>query len=71
MNTESENGTQSPENAEPPTTPCTVVWSQGRPYVLEPGDGNPRWVGTDNRGRPLKLTGADLRRRGWSLHRAS
>jgi hypothetical protein len=81
MSTETENGAQSPttrsaaaqppEATEPPTTPCTVVWSQGRPYVLESGVGNPRWMGTDTRGRPLALTGADLRRRGWSYRRAS
>ncbi|GAB2970409.1 hypothetical protein LWP59_14905 [Amycolatopsis acidiphila] len=55
------------EHATPPTTPCTVVWSEGRPYVLESG----RWIGTDRRGRPQSLTGADLRRRGWSYRRAS
>lgn len=59
------------EHATPPTIPCTVVWSEGRPYVLESGRGNPRWIGTDNHGRPLSLTGADLSRRGWSYHRAS
>ncbi|RZQ63739.1 hypothetical protein [Amycolatopsis suaedae] len=51
----------------PPTTPCTVVWSLGRPYVLEGGSGRPRWMGTDGRGRPQALTGADLRKRGWSF----
>lgn len=56
---------------DPPTTPCSVVWSQGRPYVLEPGSGNPRWMGTDPRGRPQALTRAQLRRRGWSHRRAS
>ncbi|MBB2936910.1 hypothetical protein FHX82_003974 [Amycolatopsis bartoniae] len=71
MSTETEHQAQSPETDEPPTAPCTVVWSQGRPYVLEPGTGNPRWVGTDTRGRPTTLTVADLRRRGWSYHRAS
>ena len=55
--------------AEPPAVPCAVVWSRGRPYVLEPGQGNPRWIGTDARGRPVALTGADLRRRGWSDRR--
>ncbi|HVW41756.1 MAG TPA: hypothetical protein VHC18_10430 [Amycolatopsis sp.] len=74
MSTETDGDTasQSPSTvtpAEPPAVPCTVVWSQGRPYVLEPGHGNPRWMGTDTRGRPLALTGADLRRRGWSYHR--
>ena len=57
-------------STEPPAVPCAVVWSQGRPYVLEPGHGNPRWIGTDTHGRPLALTGADLRRRGWSYRRA-
>ncbi|WP_236793162.1 hypothetical protein [Amycolatopsis sp. GM8] len=51
----------------PPTTPCTVVWSDGRPYVLEPG--NPRWIGTDGWGRPQSLTAADLCRRGWTHRR--
>ncbi|PWV73838.1 hypothetical protein SAMN05421630_11011 [Prauserella marina] len=55
----------------PPTTPCTVVWSQGRPFVLESGPGRPRWMGTDNHGRPRALTREDLRRRGWSYRRAS
>ncbi|AXB43057.1 hypothetical protein [Amycolatopsis albispora] len=51
----------------PPTAPCTVVWSLGRPYVLE---NNARWVGTDRRGRPQVLTRAELQRRGWSYRRA-
>ncbi|MTD58543.1 hypothetical protein [Amycolatopsis pithecellobii] len=55
------------EQEAPPTIPCTVVWSHGRPYVLEPGDS--RWIGTDHRGRPQSLTTADLCRRGWSYHR--
>nr|WP_092535090.1 hypothetical protein [Amycolatopsis arida] len=55
----------------PPTTPCTVVWSQGRPYVLDGSVGRPRWMGTDAHGRPQALTGDDLRRRGWSFRRAS
>lgn len=54
----------------PPTTPCTVVWSQGRPYVLENRTGRPRWMGMDRHGRPQALTGEQLRRRGWSYHRA-
>ncbi|MFD4194926.1 hypothetical protein [Amycolatopsis thermoflava] len=53
-----------------PTAPCSVVWSQGRPYVLEPGAGTLRWVGTDHLGRPLTLTGDELRRRGWTHRRA-
>jgi hypothetical protein len=70
---ESEAGS-SPETGEtpaPPTTPCSVVWSQGRAYVLEGGSGRPRWMGTDAHGRPQALTGDDLRRRGWSYRRAS
>ncbi|MFC4003461.1 hypothetical protein ACFS2C_16810 [Prauserella oleivorans] len=55
----------------PPTTPCTVVWSQGRPFVLESGAGRPRWMGTDRHGRPQALTGEDLRRRGWSFRRST
>lgn len=76
--TPSESETASPDSAGaaatsqvPPTTPCTVVWSLGRPYVLEGGSGRPRWMGTDHRGRPEALTGADLQRRGWSYRRAS
>jgi hypothetical protein len=49
-----------------PTELCSVVWSGGHSYVLEATLGGPRWVGIDDRGRPLQLTGADLRRRGWS-----
>ncbi|PRX45150.1 hypothetical protein B0I33_110250 [Prauserella shujinwangii] len=59
-----------PTTSAPPTTPCTVVWSQGRPYVLESASGRPRWMGTDNHGRPQQLTGADLQRRGWSYRRS-
>ncbi|WP_143101934.1 hypothetical protein [Amycolatopsis marina] len=55
----------------PPTTPCTVVWSEGRPYVLEGGSGRPRWMGTDGHGRPQSLTGAQLERRGWSYRRGN
>jgi len=52
-----------------PTAPCSVVWSGGHSYVLEvPGAfGSGRWVGLDNRGRPLALSPADLRARGWTL----
>ncbi|KAA9151347.1 hypothetical protein FPZ12_039170 [Amycolatopsis acidicola] len=71
MSTDTERESQPCDTPEPPCTPCSVVWSQGRPYVLEPTAGRPRWVGTDYRGRPLALTGADLRRRGWSYRRAS
>ncbi|SDW45563.1 hypothetical protein SAMN05421504_101628 [Amycolatopsis xylanica] len=55
----------------PPTDPCSVVWSHGRPFVLEAPSGRPRWVGTDTRGRPQALTRAELARRGWSHRRAS
>jgi hypothetical protein len=54
----------------PPTTPCTVVWSQGHPFVLDPAPGRLRWIGFDDRGRPVALTRADLQRRGWSLRPA-
>ncbi|EID56148.1 hypothetical protein SacxiDRAFT_3957 [Saccharomonospora xinjiangensis XJ-54] len=60
-----------PPEAQPPTTPCTVVWSRGRPYVLESGAGRPRWMGVDHHGRPQALTGEELRRRGWSYRRSS
>ncbi|WP_245757125.1 hypothetical protein AB5J62_17410 [Amycolatopsis sp. cg5] len=48
-----------------------MVWSHGRPFVLEAPSGRPRWVGTDTRGRPQALTRAELARRGWSHRRAS
>jgi hypothetical protein len=54
----------------PPTVPTSVVWSEGRPYVLEGRAGRARWMGTDDRGRPEALSSADLQRRGWSLRRA-
>ncbi|TCP50823.1 hypothetical protein EV191_10785 [Tamaricihabitans halophyticus] len=53
----------------PPTTPCTVVWSQGRAFVLEAALSGNRWVGFDQRGRPQSLSSGDLQRRGWSRHR--
>ncbi|WP_158886063.1 hypothetical protein [Amycolatopsis anabasis] len=75
MSTEAESETETPNPTgtagAPPTMPCTVVWSRGRPYVLEGGSGRPRWMGTDTRGRPEALTRADLQRRGWSYRRAS
>jgi hypothetical protein len=52
-----------------PTTPCSVVWSKGHAYVLEGLHGRVRWVGVDDRGRPLSLTNEDLERRGWSRTR--
>jgi hypothetical protein len=55
----------------PPTAPFSVVWSDGRPYVLEGLSGRPRWVGTDTRGRPQWLTCADMQRKGWSRRRSS
>ena len=52
-----------------PTLPCSVVWSGGHSYVLEKlGGSGTRWVGLDDRGRPLALTSQDLQRRGWTLH---
>lgn len=52
-----------------PTQPCSVVWSGGHSYVLEKlGVSGTRWVGLDERGRPLALTSQDLQRRGWTLH---
>jgi hypothetical protein len=53
-----------------PTTPSSVVWSKGHPFVLEGTHGRARWVGVDDRGRPQRLTGADLQRRGWSATRS-
>ncbi|SDK79922.1 hypothetical protein SAMN04487820_11320 [Actinopolyspora mzabensis] len=50
-----------------PTTPCSVVWSGGHPFVLEGSGGRSRWVGVDDRGRPRFLSDAELNRRGWSL----
>ncbi|ASO19783.1 ABC-type bacteriocin/lantibiotic exporter with double-glycine peptidase domain [Actinoalloteichus hoggarensis] len=49
-----------------PTVPCSVVWSRGHAYVLEGGPGQARWVGVDDRGRPVVLTSAELAQRGWS-----
>ncbi|GGM56554.1 hypothetical protein GCM10012275_29620 [Longimycelium tulufanense] len=49
-----------------PTALCSVVWSGGHPYVREGHNGRARWVGLDDRGRPLTLTDAELARRGWS-----
>jgi hypothetical protein len=54
-----------------PTRPYSVVWSRGHAYVLEDIFGRARWIGCDDRGRPLALTNADLERRGWSRTRAS
>lgn len=49
-----------------PSSPCSVVWSAGRPFVLEGGPGPTRWVGVNDRGRPIALTAAELERRGWT-----
>jgi hypothetical protein len=49
-----------------PTAPCSVVWSRGHSYVLEPVSGRPRWLGVDDKGRAEELSGADLQRRGWT-----
>jgi hypothetical protein len=61
-------GTEVTGTASPtlPTELCSVVWSGGHSYVLESTLGGPRWVGIDDRGRPVKLSSAELRRRGWS-----
>lgn len=52
-----------------PTAPCSVVWSRGHAYVLEGNRGRARWMGVDDRGRPVSLTNDDLNRRGWSRTR--
>lgn len=52
-----------------PTAPCSVVWSAGHPFVLEAGSGPARWVGVNDRGRPVALTARDLARRGWTYTR--
>jgi hypothetical protein len=70
MNPSAQSEPQSAETPIPPTAPCTVVWCDGKPYVLEGASARPRWVGTDRRGRPQTLTRADLQRRGWSYRRA-
>ncbi|MCE7012073.1 hypothetical protein LWC34_56075 [Kibdelosporangium philippinense] len=54
-----------------PTAPCSVVWSRGHAYVLEAGLARSRWVGCDDRGRPVEYTNAEIERRGWTLTRAS
>ena len=57
------------ESAPLPTTPCSVVWSGGHCYVLEDRGqfGATRWVGLDDRGRPLALSPAQLQARGWTF----
>ncbi|MEV4317206.1 hypothetical protein [Actinocrispum sp. NPDC049592] len=75
MNHEAEPDTSSQTQQRPlstthlPTTPCSVVWSKGHAYVLESGLGRARWVGCDDRGRPIAFTAAELETRGWSLTR--
>ncbi|RSM91801.1 hypothetical protein DMH04_02185 [Kibdelosporangium aridum] len=54
-----------------PTAPCSVVWSRGHAYVLEAALARSRWVGCDDRGRPVEFTNAELERRGWTLTHAS
>lgn len=49
-----------------PTVPCSVVWSRGHAYVLELIVNRSRWVGVDDRGRPIEYSCAELQRRGWS-----
>ncbi len=55
--------------AELPTTPSSVVWSEGHAYVLEGHGSRFRWAGLNERGRPQYLTDADLERQGWSRGR--
>jgi len=55
-----------PTSTKLPTAPCSVVWSRGHAYVLEPVAGRTRWLGMDDRGRAEELSGADLQQRGWS-----
>jgi hypothetical protein len=52
-------------HSELPSMPHSVVWSKGHAFVLE----GTRWVGMDDRRRPLRLTSKDLERRGWTLTR--
>ncbi len=71
MRTETEapssTGTKPGDSPAPlPTAPCSVVWSKGHAYVLEPVAGRPRWLGVNDRGRAEELSGADLQRRGWT-----
>lgn len=47
-----------------PTEPCSVVWSRGHAFVRERGA---RWIGINDRGRPIALNDADLDRRGWTF----
>ena len=49
-----------------PTVPCSVVWSRGHAYVLELVLNRSRWVGVDDRGRPVEYSCTELQRRGWS-----
>jgi hypothetical protein len=49
-----------------PTLPCSVVWSRGHAYVLELIVNRPRWVGRDDRGRPVEYSCVELQRRGWT-----
>ncbi|HJP80416.1 MAG TPA: hypothetical protein VJ914_39455 [Pseudonocardiaceae bacterium] len=49
-----------------PTAPCSVVWSRGHAYVLELIVNRSRWVGRDDRGRPVEYSCAELQRRGWT-----
>nr|CEL14581.1 hypothetical protein [Kibdelosporangium sp. MJ126-NF4]CTQ88945.1 hypothetical protein [Kibdelosporangium sp. MJ126-NF4] len=47
------------------------MWSRGHAYVLETALVRARWVGCDDRGRPMEFTSAEIERRGWTLTRAS
>lgn len=53
------------DSADLPTMPSSVVWSGRHAYVLERVLGRNRWVGVDDRGRPVALSCADLERKGW------
>jgi hypothetical protein len=66
--TDSRMDTSEPTNgpAPLPTVPCSVVWSRGHAYVLELIVNRPRWVGVDDRGRPVEYSRTELQRRGWS-----
>lgn len=59
--------------ADLPTTPCSVIWSDGHPFVL---DGEPgispiiaprRWVGLSVVDQPLVLTADEMRDYGFSV----
>lgn len=59
--------------AELPTTPCSVVWHDGHPWVLdgEPGVGHPEkrwWVGRRHAsGEPVAMTRSEMIDRGFAV----